>query len=107
MKGFQIKLFALTILLGMFSSGLAIQTAHAGNGRFFLSKCELCEEEYEGRQYNGSTYPWPRYSYHLYRGKRCDARMRAGRYRRYEYDRYQVKSTHPFHGEMLPLPLPE
>ena len=107
MKGFQIKLFALTILLGMFHSGLAVQRADAANGRFFLSKCELCEEEYEGRQFNGSTYPWPRYSYHMYRGKHCDPRMRAPRYRRYEYDRYQVKSMQPFRGEMLPLPEPE
>lgn len=104
MKGFQIKLFALAILLGIFGSGPGIQSAQAGNGRFLLSKCQLCEEEYEGRQFNGSTYPWPRYSYHIYRGKHCDSRMRAGRYRRYEYDRYQVKSMQPFHGEMLPVP---
>ncbi|MCA9018855.1 MAG: hypothetical protein KDA74_01840, partial [Planctomycetaceae bacterium] len=61
MKGFQIRLFALILLLGMFHSGLAVQTAHAqsNQGRLFLSKCELCEEENEGRQFNGSTYPWP------------------------------------------------
>lgn len=104
MKGLQIKLFAMTLFLGMLISGPALQTAHAGNGRFFLSKCELCEEENLGRQYNYSTYPWPRYSYHMYRGKHCDAAMRAGRYRRYEYDRYQVKSMQPFQGEMLPVP---
>jgi hypothetical protein len=102
MKGLQIKLFALTVLLGMF--GPAVQTTQAGGGRLFLSLCELCEEENRGRQYEASTYPWPRYSYHMYRGRRCDARMRTGLQPRYDYDRYQVKSTGPIHGEMLPLP---
>jgi len=104
MKGFQIKLIAFTVFLGMFGSGSAVQTAQAGGGRFFLSFCELCEEENRGRQYEASTYPWPRYSYHMYRGRRCDARMRTGLYQRYEYDRYHVKSAQPIHGEMLPLP---
>ena len=104
MQGFRIKLVALTIFVGTFGPGLAVQTSEAGGGRFFLSKCELCEEENYSRQYKGSTYPWPRYSYHMYRGKRCDAQMRTGLVPRYEYDRYQVKSMQPFSGEMLPLP---
>jgi len=37
MKGFQIKLIAFTVFLGMFGSGSAVQTAQAGGGRFFLS----------------------------------------------------------------------
>jgi len=97
MKGFRKTVFVSTVLMGMFGTGLAVQTAQAGGGRMFLSFCELC-------QFKGNTYPWPRYSYHLYRGKRCDARMNTGLYQRYEYDRYQVKSTQPIHGEMLPLP---
>lgn len=104
MKGFQIKLFVFALLLGIVGPGISVQTTKAGKHRFFLSKCELCEEEDRGRQFIGSTYPWPRYSYHLYRGKRCDSRMRTGRYQRYEYDRYQVKSYQPFPGEALPLP---
>ncbi|QDT93180.1 hypothetical protein [Gimesia algae] len=107
MKGFRKTVFVSTVLLGMFGTGLAVQTAQAGGGRFFLSFCELCQEENQGRQFKGNTYPWPRYSYHLYRGKRCDTRMNTGLYQRYDYDRYQVKSTQPIHGEMLTLPLPE
>lgn len=104
MSHIRIKLVALTVLLGIFGPGLSVQTSEAGGGRFFLSKCELCEEENYVRYYNASTYPWPRYSYHMYRGKRCDARMRAGRVPRYEYARYQVKSMQPFPGEMPPVP---
>ncbi|EDL56489.1 hypothetical protein [Gimesia maris] len=107
MKGLRKTIVVSTVLLGMFVTGLAVQTAQAGGGRFFLSFCELCQEENLGRQVKGSTYPWPRYSYHQYRGKHCDARLNTGLYQRYEYDRYQVKSTQPIHGEMLPLPLPE
>lgn len=111
MKGFQIKLFVFALLLGIVSPGISVQTAKAwkgpfsfSKGPFFLSKCELCQEEDRGRQFIGSTYPWPRYSYHLYRGKRCDTRTLTGRYQRYEYDRYRVKSYQPIPGEVLPLP---
>ncbi|QDT95965.1 hypothetical protein [Gimesia aquarii] len=104
MKGFQLRTIAFALFLGIFGPNFVSQSAQAGGGRLFLSFCELCEEESRGRQYLGSTYPWPRYSYHQYRGKHCDARLSTGRYRRYEYDRYQVKSYRPIHGEMLPLP---
>src|SRR5690606_29985122 len=87
MKGFRKTVIVSTVLLGMFGTELAVQTAQAGGGRFFLSFCELCQEENQGRQFKGSTYPWPRYSYHLYRAKRCDARMDSGLYQRYEYNR--------------------
>lgn len=104
MNRFQKKLLLSAVLLGIGGTGLTVQPAQAGGGRMFLSFCELCQETAKGRQVKGSTYPWPRYSYHQYRGKHCNNQYVPGLYRRYEYDRYQVKSTQPFRGEIVPLP---
>ncbi|QDU52422.1 hypothetical protein [Gimesia panareensis] len=102
MNGVRKKLFVSAVLLGIWGTGQAVQTAQAGGGRLFLSFCELCQETGKGKQAVGSTYPWPLYSYHQYRGKHCNNQYQPGPYRRYEYARYHVKSPQPFPGQINP-----